>query len=135
MHEVGVHVRPAVAVELPRLADFLDHVHVEVADDQLFVMGVAHGADELAARFDESKLALEFDVAKFAPLALDFDLAIDKINAEVKRIFADKAFVEKNVTSRGQVAAVNTPEEFAAEIKQNRAAALQVVKDSGLEPR
>jgi len=60
---------------------------------------------------------------------------IDRINGEVKRIFADKAFVEKNVTSRGQVAAVNTPEEFAAEIKRNRAAALQVVKDSGLEPR
>ena len=39
---------------------------------------------------------------------------IDKINVEVKRIFADKAFVEKNVTSRGQVPAVNTPEEFAA---------------------
>src|SRR3990167_7470083 len=44
MDEVGVHLRPAVAVELPRLADFLDHVHVEVADDQLFVMGVAHGS-------------------------------------------------------------------------------------------
>jgi len=39
-------------------------------------------AGKLAARFDESKLALEFDVAKFAPLALDFDLAIDRLNAD-----------------------------------------------------
>ena len=60
---------------------------------------------------------------------------IDRINAEVKRVFADKDFVEKYVTSRGQVPAVNTPEQFAAEIKDNRAAALQVVKDSGLEAR
>jgi tripartite-type tricarboxylate transporter receptor subunit TctC len=59
--------------------------------------------------------------------------AIDRINAEVRRIFADKAFVEKNVISRGQVPAVNSPEEFAAEIKSNRAAAQQVVKDSGLQ--
>jgi tripartite-type tricarboxylate transporter receptor subunit TctC len=59
--------------------------------------------------------------------------AIDKINAEVKRIFADKAFVKQHVIDRGQVPAVNTPEEFAAEIKRNRAAAQQVVKDSGLQ--
>jgi tripartite-type tricarboxylate transporter receptor subunit TctC len=59
--------------------------------------------------------------------------AIDKINAEVKRIFADKEFVKKHVIDRGQVPAVNTPEEFAAEIKRNRAAAQQVVKDSGLQ--
>ena len=59
--------------------------------------------------------------------------AVDKINAEVKRIFADKEFVKKHVIDRGQVPAVNTPEEFAAEIKRNRAAAQQVVKDSGLQ--
>lgn len=60
---------------------------------------------------------------------------IDKINAEVKRVFADKEFVEKHVISRGQVPAVNSPEEFDAEIKSNRAAAQQVVKDSGLQPQ
>lgn len=60
---------------------------------------------------------------------------IDKINAEVKRVFADKDFVEKHVISRGQVPAVNSPEEFDAEIKSNRAAAKQVVKDSGLQPQ
>lgn len=60
---------------------------------------------------------------------------IDRVNAEVRRVFADKAFVEKYVISRGQVPAVNSPEEFAAEIKSNRAAAAEVVKASGLPPR
>lgn len=60
---------------------------------------------------------------------------IDKINAEVRRVFADKDFVEKYVISRGQVPAVGSPDEFAAEIRSNRAAAKQVVKDSGLEAK
>jgi len=60
---------------------------------------------------------------------------IDKINAEVMRVFADKDFVEKYVTSRGQVAAVNTPEQFLAELKADREAAKQVVKESGMEPQ
>jgi tripartite-type tricarboxylate transporter receptor subunit TctC len=60
---------------------------------------------------------------------------IDKIASEVTRVFSDKAFVEKYVISRGQVPAINTPAEFAAEIKADRVAAQQVVKASGLEPQ
>jgi len=60
---------------------------------------------------------------------------VDKINAEVRRVFADKEFVEKYVISRGQVPAVNTPEEFAAEIKADRVAGQQVAKESGLPLR
>jgi tripartite-type tricarboxylate transporter receptor subunit TctC len=60
---------------------------------------------------------------------------IDKIAAEVTRVFADKEFVEKYVISRGQVPAINTPDEFAAEIKADRAAAQQVVKASGMQPQ
>ena len=70
----------------------------------------------------------------FAPVGTP-KAVIDKLNAEVRHIFTDKAFVEKFVTSRGQVPAVNSPEEFAKEIKENREAAKQVVKDSGLEPK
>jgi tripartite-type tricarboxylate transporter receptor subunit TctC len=51
------------------------------------------------------------------------------------KVFADKAFVDKYVISRGQVAAINTPEEFAAEIKAERAAARDVVKEAGLQPQ
>ena len=60
---------------------------------------------------------------------------IDRINAEVKTVFADKAFVDKYVISRGQVPAINSPEEFAAEIAADRAAARDVVKASGMEPQ
>ncbi len=60
---------------------------------------------------------------------------VDKIAAEVTRVFSDKTFVEKYVISRGQVPAINTPEQFAAEIKADRAAAKDVVKASGLEPQ
>jgi tripartite-type tricarboxylate transporter receptor subunit TctC len=60
---------------------------------------------------------------------------IDKIASEVKRVFADKDFVEKYVISRGQVPAINTPGQFAAEIKADRADAQQVVKASGLQPQ
>src|SRR5215831_5479785 len=60
---------------------------------------------------------------------------VDKIAGEVTRVFADKAFVEKFVISRGQVPAINTPEQFAAEIKADRLAAKDVVKASGLEPQ
>jgi tripartite-type tricarboxylate transporter receptor subunit TctC len=60
---------------------------------------------------------------------------VDKIAAEVTRVFADKEFVEKYVISRGQVPAINTPAQFAAEIKADREAAKDVVKASGLEPQ
>jgi tripartite-type tricarboxylate transporter receptor subunit TctC len=60
---------------------------------------------------------------------------VDKIASEVTRVFADKPFVEKYVISLGQVPAINTPEQFAAEIKTDRAAAKDVVKASGLEPQ
>jgi tripartite-type tricarboxylate transporter receptor subunit TctC len=60
---------------------------------------------------------------------------IDKVAAEVKRVFADKDFVEKYVISRGQVPAVNTTEQFAAQIKTDRAAAQEVVKAAGMQPQ
>jgi tripartite-type tricarboxylate transporter receptor subunit TctC len=60
---------------------------------------------------------------------------VDKIAGEVTRVFADKAFVEKFVISRGQVPAINTPEQFAAEIKADRLAAKDVVKAAGMEPQ
>ncbi len=60
---------------------------------------------------------------------------VDKIASEVTRVFSDKDFVEKYVISRGQVPAINTPEQFAAEIKADRTAAQQVVRASGLQPQ
>jgi len=60
---------------------------------------------------------------------------VDKIAAEVTRVVSDPAFRDKYIISRGQVPAINTPEEFAAEIKADREAAREVVKESGLEPQ
>lgn len=37
---------------------------------------------ELATAFDESKIALKLDVAKFAPLVLGFDLDVDRLNVD-----------------------------------------------------
>src|SRR5262245_20811449 len=70
----------------------------------------------------------------FAPVGTPRSV-MDKIAGEVKRVFADRDFVEKYVISRGQVPAINTPEQFAAEIKADRAEAEQVVKAAGMTPQ
>lgn len=60
---------------------------------------------------------------------------IDKLAAAVGKIVNTPAFSEKNLYGRGLVSAINTPEEFAAEIKKERVVAAQVVKEAGLEPQ
>jgi tripartite-type tricarboxylate transporter receptor subunit TctC len=60
---------------------------------------------------------------------------VDKLNAEVWRVFQNKDFVEKYVISRGQVPAVGTPAEFAKAVTEGRAAAKEVVLESGLPPQ
>src|SRR5262245_57337076 len=62
--EVSVRVGSAVAVELPRLADFLNQIQVHLADEQLFLVCVANVADELAARVDEVRLPVEVVIAE-----------------------------------------------------------------------
>jgi tripartite-type tricarboxylate transporter receptor subunit TctC len=60
---------------------------------------------------------------------------VDKLNAEVRRVFADKDFVEKYVISRGQVPAVGSPEDFAKTVAEGRIGAKAVVAASGLPPQ
>ena len=60
---------------------------------------------------------------------------MDKIAVEVTRVVSNAEFREKFILSRSLVPAINTPEEFAKEIKADREAARQVVKESGLEPQ
>ena len=60
---------------------------------------------------------------------------IDKLNAEVTRVVGDKTFQEKFIISRSMVPALNTPAQFAADIKTDREVARQVVKESGVEPQ
>jgi tripartite-type tricarboxylate transporter receptor subunit TctC len=60
---------------------------------------------------------------------------IGKIAREVAGILNDPAFKERHLTARSLVSALNTPEQFAEEIKRNRAEAAEVVKDAGLTPQ
>jgi tripartite-type tricarboxylate transporter receptor subunit TctC len=60
---------------------------------------------------------------------------VDKLSKEVASIVSDPAFRQRHLTARSLTPAINTPEQFAEEIKKDRAAAQQVVKDAGLEPQ
>jgi len=60
---------------------------------------------------------------------------IDKLNGEIVKVVSDPGFREKYIISRGLVPAIDTPEEFARDIKTGRAGAEQVVKESGLPPQ
>jgi len=60
---------------------------------------------------------------------------VDRLAREVADIYRNEAFIERNLIARGLVPAVNSPEEFAAQIVKDRAVAAQVVKDAGLEMR
>jgi tripartite-type tricarboxylate transporter receptor subunit TctC len=58
---------------------------------------------------------------------------VDKLAQEVAAIMRDPAFAEKHLTARSLVSAVNTPDEFATQIKEDRAVAARVVEASGLQ--
>ena len=60
---------------------------------------------------------------------------VDKLAEATQRIFKDPAFREKNILNRGLVPAVSTPDDFAALIRRDRAAAEQLVKDAKIELR
>ena len=60
---------------------------------------------------------------------------IDRINKEVAAIVSQPDFRARHLTARSLVPAINTPEQFAADIKRDRAVAQQVVKDAGMEPQ
>ena len=60
---------------------------------------------------------------------------IDKLNSEIVRVVSDPDFQQKFIISRALVPAIGTPEDFAKEIKAERAGAKDLVKESGLEPQ
>jgi tripartite-type tricarboxylate transporter receptor subunit TctC len=60
---------------------------------------------------------------------------VDKIARDVATIVNDPAFRERHLTARSLVPAINTPEQFADEIKKDRVMAERVVKDAGLTPQ
>lgn len=81
----------AQTVALEKIVGSVDLAHPQMPMKQLKLplAGNLHAdlmrrtaALELATRFDESKIAAKLKVAKFAPLALGFDLDIDQLNVD-----------------------------------------------------
>jgi tripartite-type tricarboxylate transporter receptor subunit TctC len=60
---------------------------------------------------------------------------VDKLSREIGSIVGDPAFRERHLSARSLVPAINTPEQFAEEIRKDRVVARQVVKDAGFEPQ
>ncbi len=60
---------------------------------------------------------------------------VDKLAKEIVAIISDPGFRERHLTARSLVSAANSPEQFAQEIKRDRAVAKQVVQDAGFEPQ
>jgi tripartite-type tricarboxylate transporter receptor subunit TctC len=60
---------------------------------------------------------------------------IARIHSLVAEIAADPSFADRHLIQRGLEPAITKPEQFAAFIKQDRAASERIVKASGLEPQ
>ena len=58
---------------------------------------------------------------------------VDKIAQQVASIVNDPAFRDRHLTARSLTPAINGPEQFAEEIRKDRAVAERVVKEAGLE--
>jgi AsmA protein len=81
----------AQTIALEKLAGSIDLTHPQMPMKQLKLplsgslradLAKQSAALDLGTRFDESKIALKLNVAKFAPLALGFDLDIDTLNVD-----------------------------------------------------
>jgi tripartite-type tricarboxylate transporter receptor subunit TctC len=70
----------------------------------------------------------------FAPAGTPRSI-IARLSKEVHTVVSKAEFAAKHLTARSLVPALNTPEQFAADIKRDRAQAKQVVFDAGLTPQ
>jgi len=70
----------------------------------------------------------------FAPANIPPDI-LARLHTEVTRIVRHPEFTQKFLTGLGLEAALNTPEEFAQFLKEDRARAADLVKISGLQPQ
>jgi len=60
---------------------------------------------------------------------------LDRIHKDVTAILSNPEFVARHLTARSLVPALNTPAQFADDMKRERVVAEQVVKDAGFEPQ
>jgi tripartite-type tricarboxylate transporter receptor subunit TctC len=59
---------------------------------------------------------------------------VDRLYSEIKKVVSKPDFQQKVLISRGLAPVMSTPEEFAKNLEDERAAALRVIKASGLYP-
>jgi tripartite-type tricarboxylate transporter receptor subunit TctC len=59
---------------------------------------------------------------------------IDKLNAAIVKVASNPEFQKRNMLSRGLEPVLNSPEQFAKELDEDRAEGLAAVKASGLYP-
>jgi tripartite-type tricarboxylate transporter receptor subunit TctC len=59
---------------------------------------------------------------------------IDKFQVAVAKIASDPEFQKKHMNSRALTAVLNTPDEFAKQLEQERIEGLAAIKASGLYP-
>lgn len=60
---------------------------------------------------------------------------VAKLHDIVVEIAGERAFAERNMISLGLPPVLNTPEEFAGFLKENRQIGARMVKELGLEPQ
>jgi tripartite-type tricarboxylate transporter receptor subunit TctC len=70
----------------------------------------------------------------FVPAGTDASL-VDRINRDVTKVGQQPAFIEKYFATFGVEAVLNTPAEFAAEIKHDVALTAEMVKVAGVKPQ
>ena len=72
--------------------------------------------------------------ALYAPTGMPKAM-LEKIATDVRSIAGESGFRERNLVQRGLEPVLNTPDEFAAFLEQDRAEAKRVVDQSGLAPQ
>ncbi len=69
----------------------------------------------------------------FAPTGTPKSI-IDKMHAAIAKVASNPEFQKRHMTARGLTAVLNTPEQFAKEMVEERAEGLAAIKASGLYP-
>ena len=107
------------------------------------VLGLAVDSDARSPLFPDIPTVLEASGRKYpaksyfglmAPAATPKPI-VARLHAEVARIVAEPGFRHRNLIERGLEPVASTPEDYARFIKDDRAAAEQIVKEAGLEPQ
>jgi tripartite-type tricarboxylate transporter receptor subunit TctC len=70
----------------------------------------------------------------FAPAATPKPI-VDRLAKEVAAVMGRPEFLERHLTARSLVSAVSSPEDFARQIREDRAVAKRVVQEAGLQPQ